>query len=1032
MSKRIFAALFFFLISSSGLAWAQCQPGATVLCLENQRFQVTAQWQTPAGQTGAGQAVSLSADTGYFWFFSSSNVELVVKVLNGCPVNNNFWVFAGGLTNVDVVLHVQDRATGAVRTYHNPQSTPFQPVQDTGAFDSCSAADRAEATPAGALSFPSISDAVARAACQAGDSALCLNGGRYRVSASWATDNAAGNGHAVGLTGDTGYFWFFSPSNLEMIVKVLDGCAVNQNVWVFAGGLTNVEVSLRVEDTVTGSVTNYHNPRTTAFQPIQDTEAFASCGGNGQLEPPKDHTVEPLPVLRVEPPQPAGGQVATAIVDAQGASSIHLIATGQACGGFSDHSATGSQLTTAQTVGSFGDCRLTAQVIRGGVTQTYNTSFTVAPVDLALPAVELLNGVFNPGDLPPATSGVPTPDIAAIAAPGTLLPGSTVELRISLTDPTLAAGVNRIQVKVPTAAGFNGFFEAPVSHDGNVLVAQIRLDSDFFTRSSEQARKRFATQKSVADGPFDVVVQLVDFFGRIGRSLISTFTAQPAGSNDVQVSLSWDTLTDVDLHVVEPSPGEEIFWLNRTSATTGGTLDVDSNAGCGIDGINNENITWPNGAPLHGEHIVRVDYWSACGGQPANYTVTTRVCGEIKTFHGSFSPDEADEGDFGAGVEITRFTPNCSFRVRGKAEYEDRQQTSSGLSPTKTKLPIRFAKVEVRRASDDQVLGKDSTKQDGTFDVRFQNSGEDGYYVAVLTDQESDMVQQTVRNNAQKIYSARSVGTVSEAAEPDKTDLAILALESDDSGPAFNIFDMGVTGALFYRSRYGSSPPLLNWLWTKGDIGDCGGHPVSCYDSSKAQISVLSIDDDPDQYDDLVLLHEFGHMWQHLQSRNDSHGGSHSATEQIDPLLAWAEGSATFFGSFVKGIPFYIDTVKSGIGNYLNLESPDTSIPSGTSDQTQNGRLSETRLTAILWDLADSTNETGDTVSAVDAVFAAASYLKGAFADRGVAGADLVDFLDGWFCKGFGQRGDATSGVQGIVVGLHGFPYDFATLPSCN
>jgi ribulose-5-phosphate 4-epimerase/fuculose-1-phosphate aldolase len=52
---------------------------------------------------------------------------------------------------------------------------------------------------------------------------------------------------------------------------------VNGRHWVFAAGLTNVEVTLRVVDTFAGSVKTYVNPLGTAYQPIQDTSAFATC-----------------------------------------------------------------------------------------------------------------------------------------------------------------------------------------------------------------------------------------------------------------------------------------------------------------------------------------------------------------------------------------------------------------------------------------------------------------------------------------------------------------------------------------------------------------------------------------------------------------------------------------------------------------------------------------------------------------------------------------------------------------------------------
>ena len=113
-----------------------CLPGDTHLCLSDSRFQVEARWATGAG-SGAGQAVRLTPDTGYFWFFDATNVEVVVKVLDACGFNQRFWVFAGGLTNVQVHLTVTDTRTGVVKTYDNPQGRAYQPVQDTSAFATC-------------------------------------------------------------------------------------------------------------------------------------------------------------------------------------------------------------------------------------------------------------------------------------------------------------------------------------------------------------------------------------------------------------------------------------------------------------------------------------------------------------------------------------------------------------------------------------------------------------------------------------------------------------------------------------------------------------------------------------------------------------------------------------------------------------------------------------------------------------------------------------------------------------------------------
>ncbi len=280
-------------VEEARAAAAPCIADATTLCLNASRFRVNVTWANPDGANGNGQAVGLTSDTGYFWFFSANNVEMVIKVVDGRARNSRFWVFAGGLTNVRVVITVTDTQTGVVRAYTNPQGTAFQPIQDTAAFaDSGSAA-----SPASALAPAQISDSLpalsplleldeapatdarrtfSAAACAPNATALCLNGGRFRVSVTWTKpDGTSGEGQAVGLTADTGYFWFFSSNNVEMVIKVVDGRPLNQRYWVFAGGLTNVQVAISVTDTEAGTSRTYANPQGTAFQPIQDTAAFA-------------------------------------------------------------------------------------------------------------------------------------------------------------------------------------------------------------------------------------------------------------------------------------------------------------------------------------------------------------------------------------------------------------------------------------------------------------------------------------------------------------------------------------------------------------------------------------------------------------------------------------------------------------------------------------------------------------------------------------------------------------------------------------
>jgi hypothetical protein len=239
----------------------------------------------------------VTEDSGYFWFFSDNNVEMLVKVLNGCEINSRVWTFAGGLTNVEVVMTVEDTQTGAVRTYTNPQGAAFQPIEDTAAFESCPIISGPKAVRPAEPSRAAGADAPQRKTQQPADSVrpsqvgselfpcnrtigptLCLNLGRFTVATSWSTpDGMSGPGWAVRLTVDSGYFWFFSPDNVELMVKVSDACDFNSRFWVFAGGVTNVKVLMTVTNNQTGVVRTYTSSQGSPYEPIQDTDAFASC-----------------------------------------------------------------------------------------------------------------------------------------------------------------------------------------------------------------------------------------------------------------------------------------------------------------------------------------------------------------------------------------------------------------------------------------------------------------------------------------------------------------------------------------------------------------------------------------------------------------------------------------------------------------------------------------------------------------------------------------------------------------------------------
>jgi N-acetylneuraminic acid mutarotase len=125
-------------------------------------------------------------------------------------------------------------------------------------------------------------------ACAPADATLCVDDlpgdRRFQVDVTFATAQAgglSGHGHAVPLDGlgvhSGGLFWFFAPSNPEMLVKVLNGCGVNERYWVFLAAGTNVGLTVRVRDTVSGRTWQREHPDSTPLPTVQDTAAMP-CG----------------------------------------------------------------------------------------------------------------------------------------------------------------------------------------------------------------------------------------------------------------------------------------------------------------------------------------------------------------------------------------------------------------------------------------------------------------------------------------------------------------------------------------------------------------------------------------------------------------------------------------------------------------------------------------------------------------------------------------------------------------------------------
>jgi hypothetical protein len=131
------------------------------------------------------------------------------------------------------------------------------------------------------------------------------------------------------------------------------------------------------------------------------------------------------------------------------------------------------------------------------------------------------------------------------------------------------------------------------------------------------------------------------------------------GYGDIQVTLTWDNTSDLDLHVIDPF-GEEIYWYHKNSAS-GGILDYDN-----MDGYGPENVYWPKSKAPNGTYQVLVhDFAWVNKPSSANYIVSINAFGKTKQFSGSINLNETkgianfDENSINSaksGINISNIT----------------------------------------------------------------------------------------------------------------------------------------------------------------------------------------------------------------------------------------------------------------------------------------------------------------------------------------------------------------------------------------
>ena len=288
-----------------------CVPTGNVATLAG-GYDVRMCVEMPSGaQVDASDYHLESTASGLLYFFDRDNVEVLVKVLDGCAINGHRWVFIAPATTLAFHLEVVERSTGNVFTHRNPRSVTAATVSDTTAF-ACDPAATAGLTvgaaggdgplAAGAL-VPeadqevrapgrSEADRMVRAAggadagrvllaasetpvCEPDGPGIELESG-HRIDMCFATpDGGVLGANDWGLAPrSAALLHFFDRENAEVLVKVLDGCKVNGHMWVFAAPATDLAFHL-VVTAPDGQRWTHRNSAEQTAEPRSDTAAFA-------------------------------------------------------------------------------------------------------------------------------------------------------------------------------------------------------------------------------------------------------------------------------------------------------------------------------------------------------------------------------------------------------------------------------------------------------------------------------------------------------------------------------------------------------------------------------------------------------------------------------------------------------------------------------------------------------------------------------------------------------------------------------------
>lgn len=311
---------------------------------------------------------------------------------------------------------------------------------------------------------------------------------------------------------------------------------------------------------------------------------------------------------------------------------------------------------------------------------------------------------------------------------------------------------------------------------------------------------------------------------------------------------------------------------------------------------------------------------------------------------------------FGVLLAILALTPSLRAETfSGTVFYEKTVYARPGVSNSDQQVSAAARGATVKVISGSTELGSGPVASDGSFS--FEVSDLSDFQVQVVSQSANTTVGSTLVGDilsSASIYSTTTTGTGNEMS---------LVINDPDVAGAFNILAQLEKAEAWLAENGHPFNSTLQVLWptTEG----------TSYEPATRIIRILGAIDgtsDPDEWDDDIILHEFGHAAADTISRDDSLGGAHSFEQQLDLRLSWSEGLANWISWSIRDDDIYLDAFLSGsttLTSYADLSAPTTAAIETSNEWAVSYVLRQAELIggtkAVLDTLANFTDLSGDT-----------------------------------------------------------------------